>query len=285
MLSMDAGVVGEKARQQLMNSTELGLDRALNALGQDRLLESPTLLRGLLLDYAKGEHRGYIFVLVAALNENVPRRLLAMDRSNSTSIRMQLMDHLVQTCAFKRSAAEWAVDIWIDALGLRGLLPLQSVPVNVGGRAKKGATHWAVYTVIGGMMIAMGVIFMWIRVAGDAGQPIPDYSAVQTSNLTKAVDDGSERIQTSSTFRCTTVLPPSQTVGLTLNKGDNCLDSIGLVVRLQAGNRQLAARRTGACEEFVTFATGSGGKATVIVLTNVAGLYSLKSDEIELECP
>ena len=39
------------------------------------------------------------------------------------------------------------------------------------------------------------------------------------------------RVQSTTTFRCTTFLPPNRTVGLSLDKGGNCYDSIGLVIR------------------------------------------------------
>jgi|GEM_PF-3206603 len=89
------------------------------------LCDDPRRCEGLLRDLS-GKNRREIAVIVGALKEGVPRRLLDADKNIPfAAVINQLSDCLANDIALSQDAARWATESWVLALGL-GLPPQPS---------------------------------------------------------------------------------------------------------------------------------------------------------------
>ncbi len=87
--------------------------------GRPAILDDPRRCRALLLDLC-GDYKREIFVLVNALEEQVPHDLLAsVDHIPSVVLIAQLTQRLKDNLALADAAARWAVESWAEALDLR----------------------------------------------------------------------------------------------------------------------------------------------------------------------
>jgi hypothetical protein len=82
------------------------------------ILDDGPRLEALLRDYCAGEKRD-VYVLITALNEEVPRRLLTVTSGIPLEpVRATLTENLHQSRGLDIQVARWAVDSWAVALGL-----------------------------------------------------------------------------------------------------------------------------------------------------------------------
>ena len=82
------------------------------------ILDEPRRLEGLLRDYCPGDKRG-VALLLSALQENIPRDLLAAETTLPLEIIAgRLMQRMVENRGLSEDAAGWCIEAWAFALGL-----------------------------------------------------------------------------------------------------------------------------------------------------------------------
>ena len=82
------------------------------------ICNDPLCCEGLLRDLC-GEHYREVFVLVCALKEQIPSKLLTShDSIPNNMLMMKLTKQLCNNLALTKNAAEWAVESWALALGI-----------------------------------------------------------------------------------------------------------------------------------------------------------------------
>lgn len=96
-------------------------------------------LEGLLRDYC-GEYRREVSVLVMALEEHVPKDMLAAPTATPREVLLaRLAQRLCDNLALSEAAAGWAVNSWALALGLISVDELKAIEQRASARAQAAA--------------------------------------------------------------------------------------------------------------------------------------------------
>ncbi len=108
------------------DTTSQQLKRLVTRFGTG-VLDEPRRLEGLLRDYCPGDKRG-VTLLMSALQENIPRDLMAIDVHVPVEITAaRLVRRMVDNRGLSNDAAGWCVEAWAHALGI-AYQPVKKTP-------------------------------------------------------------------------------------------------------------------------------------------------------------
>jgi hypothetical protein len=81
------------------------------------ILDDATKLRGLLLDYSKGEDLLEINVVMEAYEEGIPRKLIAQSNQILYPVlRRQLRQQFIENSGLEEHWVDWGIGAWVTAL-------------------------------------------------------------------------------------------------------------------------------------------------------------------------